>query len=556
MQRIQLHTVSTRACTECARSRERCTRTDPCQRCLAKGFRCIYPQPRASVRTQQSASNSDQDPTFQCSLAPEPRVLALNHGLPAQDASSDRSMLSFPASDAPSAPSIFTPYQQPPAFGAAQYYENQSAQQTMDFPMNWLPPDNSIAIDYDSIVGWGIGSLDYFSFPDSSTDVAATNTTNPEASAENEPLSINSIQNRTSAPRDTQAPSTGDHGTPWSAFVPDAVDHTVSSGSPHSSKHTVSPSAAPGGLYATSFNGARMPCTVRGRRANRLLPGATPIQPVGSLRPQTHSSTEALEFPDTSHILLNDQDSSDEAGSFTTVLTETAYAEMQHHFSKLCLGNDTIFSSYASSRYPGLSTLNMFVQLYLDNFDPILPILHDQVVQIANHWLLALAVCAIGCQYAEADEFSKMVEPLHEFLRRAIAVEYMNCNLQDIGKTGSGIALAQAMTLSQVGMLYSGSRQLLQHAKAQHGALVSMARNLALQNPTSGPVATFLQFGGDRHASAWSKIISEECKRRIGYAVWVSGIVTKGSKQPLTSTSFWIAWQYITFNNSHRCHLI
>lgn len=45
------------------------------------------------------------------------------------------------------------------------------------------------------------------------------------------------------------------------------------------------------------------------------------------------------------------------------------------------------------------------------------------VTDLNGHWILALAIAAIGSQYTETEEFSRCVVPMHEFLRRAIAAE-------------------------------------------------------------------------------------------------------------------------------------
>jgi hypothetical protein len=231
-----------------------------------------------------------------------------------------------------------------------------------------------------------------------------------------------------------------------------------------------------------------------------------------------------LKFPDTSHLLVNTETIlTNSAPHASTTLTKTVYEEMQQNYTKLCLEEGVVFRCYTSSKYPDLPTLNMFVQLYFDNFDIVMPILHDQVTHINDHWILALAVCAIGCQYAEADEFSRTVEPLHEFLRRAIMVDFTESKLHNIGQDRHGLAWAQAMTLSQVGMLYFGSPRLLHYAKVQHGAIIALARTLTFQATTSDPVSTPSELDANGVCdSAWRRLIFEECKCRVGYAIWVS----------------------------------
>jgi hypothetical protein len=46
----------------------------------------------------------------------------------------------------------------------SDYHDSHVMQPMVDFFMNWLPPDNSIPIDYNRIVGMGINFMDLASF--------------------------------------------------------------------------------------------------------------------------------------------------------------------------------------------------------------------------------------------------------------------------------------------------------------------------------------------------------------------------------------------------------
>lgn len=165
----------------------------------------------------------------------------------------------------------------------------------------------------------------------------------------------------------------------------------------------------------------------------------------------------------------------------------------------------------------------MCVRLYFVHFDAIMPILHDKITNINNHWILALAVSAIGCQYAEADEYSQMVEPMHEFLRRAILIETNNKSLESIGQDKACTELAQAIALSQIGMLYSGSSRLLGFAKAQHSTVVQLAQALMLSITDRENALADLQAaaGPSTKDQIWIDLMLDECRRRICYSLWV-----------------------------------
>ncbi|KAI1408402.1 hypothetical protein F5Y13DRAFT_108790 [Hypoxylon sp. FL1857] len=55
------HTLNRkRACTECARARERCSRDEPCLRCSSKSLQCLYPDD-ATQKTHNEPSTSSRD---------------------------------------------------------------------------------------------------------------------------------------------------------------------------------------------------------------------------------------------------------------------------------------------------------------------------------------------------------------------------------------------------------------------------------------------------------------------------------------------------------------
>jgi hypothetical protein len=389
--------------------------------------------------------------------------------------------------------------------------------------MNWLPPDSSLAIDYDNIVGLGIGSLDFFSLPNSTTDLAGAQI------MQQEPVTTSLVQHdhqiNTSVRRDADF-LTDDSRTPWDNAPSRLVKSYTSFESPRAAAYTVTPSDTPGGLYATSVNGARMPCTVRARRASRLIPGARPIRSLKQVQAHSHDGDDGLEFPDVSHIVVDPPTTSSSNDSIHGVpsLSDITYNAIMQAFKKLCLDDGASFPSYKTSRFPGLSSLHLCIRLYFENFDQIMPLLHKTVALIDDYWLLALAVAAIGCQYVEADEYAQMVEPLHELLRRAIAVEFTAAKMRIVGRSKHGLAFAQAVVLSQVGMLYAGSARLLHFAKAQHSALIELARALA------APVTAFefaqsdAQYGSnvDTGSATWELAMLHECKRRVICSVVVS----------------------------------
>jgi hypothetical protein len=190
------------------------------------------------------------------------------------------------------------------------------------------------------------------------------------------------------------------HSPSWYATTPEGGgDHAPSNSS--SATYTNSSNPTPGGLYATSINGARMPCTIRARKKSRLIPGATLIRPVTDPLHAVLYGQDVVEFPDTTHISVDHTVSStDSISPLDLALENSTYEEMCREFGKLCRNENDIFPALTSARYPAYLILNMFIKLYLDNSDSIISILHEQVIRImitgCLHWRYAqLAVSTL-----------------------------------------------------------------------------------------------------------------------------------------------------------------
>lgn len=436
------------------------------------------------------------------------------------------------------------------------YSQVQPLQATMDLPMNWLPSDDFLVIDYDSITGLDIGSLDFFSLPDSTTGLAAAQDVLQESvttvGAQRHPHITTTSQ------RSADNVTDGSE-TPWNDPSPGTVDSCVSMESSRSTAHSFSHCDVPGGLYATSIDGARMPCTIRARRVSRLLPGARPIRPLNNIHAQFREEEYKLEFPDVSHIAVDDTvlESAEKGTRTTPSISDATYHKVVQAFTSLCLNDGSSYSTYKTSRFPELSSLNLCVELYFVNFDPIMPLLHEAVAWVNDHWLLALAVAAVGCQYLESDEYAQMVEPMHEFLRRAIVTEFSAESMGTVDQSRHGLAFAQAVVLSQVGMLYAGSTKLLQFAKAQRSGLIELARMLLAPITSIEPNQWNTQHSSNESigGTSWELAMVNECKRRLVHSIFVSQIdLLSILHRPLTYCSFWTAWVSINSSSIQSFH--
>lgn len=521
-----------RACMECARAREKCTKTTPCFRCSARSLECIYPEKRpepnvndaaidvADDQVSYSVNTSDplfghhnvtaplgatpgvnhfpeglgdatsplsSNPIVGGSSTTQPRV-APNTRFQAQESAAsyyDMTGLGFGEDRQARAPSQFYSNEAPAPAPDTFMYAPSVYDTALDFPMNWLPANDAIDVDYSSILGLVLspGNLQPA----------------PGALSYNDPVPV-------------QASDQAHGGTPRSHLVT-SPSETVSTTS-QASINSVPPSATKGGLYATSTNGARAPCTVRSKRADPSvhIHNSQSLSPISDAPEVASWDDGILSFPDLTHVLLDEPARLEQNRTIQASLHEI----IQESFHRLCLGSNPLHKPFGSVNFPSIEQLNFFVGLYFDQFASSLPILHELSFDVNDYWPLTLAVAAIGCQYTQTQEFWSYVAPMHEFLRRVMLVEQDNRARAGDGDT----PYIQAMILSQIGLLYCGPLNMRALAQRRHGELVGLIKFDRLLVPS------------DDHRSSdhgtsqrWANWMTAETKRRLGYSILVREVV-------------------------------
>lgn len=538
-----------RACTECAKARERCSKDDPCRRCSTKALSCAYPpeprgrQRRSSPRDAVVAGdilNSDARPSapvhgFQPSFKPRLQApLPMPSSLPVASFPPTQSTIDILSTDgvdhqqqrghlqmgggssmaagADMPNTYLSPMYDPTSqmdvdalFPLAQ--DQGVFSQSMDYPMNWLPANDSINIDYSSILGFGIGSyadtspLDL----DVNQDISFLAGVDTNRAQDRRPsIAAVQVDSNATGSRHTNEPTVV-APTTLSISSPTNTTCSRSQGSASGSRLSTL-----GGLYATSNNGARVPCTVRSRQHRHLFSGATPVKPAIDLGDEGEGDTSALRFPRLDGIMSEDMEEA--IGNISSQTYDTLLA----HFRKLCLGPASFFPPFIDESFPSLHQMNILIQLYFEVFDPIFPIVHKEQVDLNSFWPLALAICAIGCRFTETHEFSRCVAPFQEFLRRVLAFEVeSNQSVETL------VPLTQALILSQIGLLYSGQRKSLMQARARHSCLVELVGMMGVTKAQERTCSGSDEAIGEHTQREWESWITAETKRRLGYSAWV-----------------------------------
>ncbi|KAF3005270.1 hypothetical protein E8E14_006862 [Neopestalotiopsis sp. 37M] len=400
--------------------------------------------------------------------------------------------------------------------------------QSMDYPMNWLPANDTINIDYSSILDFGIGPF-----------------------ADTSPLGLGATQDFSLLPADTSVAQNGRLNIPTAQINATtsgsrqlnvnesaALLHTaVSISSPTNTTSSQSQSSGSGsrlstqgGLYATSHDGARVPCTIRSRQHRHFFSGATPVK--APFDDEAIADEMSLGFPPLAGIMSEDIDEAIEG------ISQSTYDTILANFQRLCLTPGSFFHAFINDSFPSLNQMNMLIQLYFEFFDPIFPIVHREQLEINDFWPLPLAMCVIGCRFTDTQEFNGSVAPFQEFLRRVLALESeLNPAEEKL------LPLTQALMLSQVGLLYSGQRKTFLQARARRSGLMELINTLRSSTVQDSP------FSGSNEAEVthtqrdWELWITSETKRRLAYSVWSPSYSTC----ELPSEELWnckTAWQW------------
>ncbi|TPX12711.1 uncharacterized protein E0L32_000888 [Thyridium curvatum] len=399
-----------------------------------------------------------------------------------------------------------------------------------ELPINWLHTDYDMDVDYNSLFGLGLGNNQLDTAQISSLDNGLGGSSGG-APVFSQPFATSVQQYPYRIPQQEGSQSTLGLASPIPQTVQTAASpltETSTPGSASSLTGTTSTASrlsaeshsphllARGGIYATSTNGSRIPCTARRKRKSIRVLGSTPLKPV-STKAEGFSAEDNLDirmrFPDLSSISCPPV----ENDAYSRTVESRVYDHIVSQFKLLCLSNHGLYAPYAADNFPDLDFFKFFVHLYFENFDPILPIYHDRVTNLNEHWVLALAIATIGSQYTETQQFSQCVIPLHEFLRRAVATE-----LERQDGSPVSVTLLQATILSQVGMLYQGSARLRRLAKSRRSLFVD-----ALESLSSSGVDQLKDMCATRDVSEqsleglWSQWLFEETTRRLCYAIWL-----------------------------------
>lgn len=258
------------------------------------------------------------------------------------------------------------------------------------------------------------------------------------------------------------------------------------------------------GEYYVNGEGSRCPKYSRKRKERWNI--AENIIPL--LQNKENSKEESnFSFPAIQYIQT---DNSNLGATMDKQISPAIYENMISSFENICRRESLIFTPFAAGHFPTSELLTYFVRHYLDGFQPVYPIFHVATFDPnETHWILVLAISAIGCNYVNSAEAAQYSQPLHEFVRRAILVERQKSALEY-----TPLWLMQAVLLNCIGLIHSGNTQNRDYGLNLFGELVRLAHH-------EGLFSTNSQNQEQDSRRQWRHWIENETNRRTGYLVWL-----------------------------------
>ncbi|KAH1494816.1 hypothetical protein LV164_005467 [Aspergillus fumigatus] len=276
------------------------------------------------------------------------------------------------------------------------------------------------------------------------------------------------------------------------AGSPDRFSHSIGEGSLHSEPSNATKRS---GDFYVDGAGARLPKYRRNRTSWSRL-SAEPIELLAPLH--QHDTRHQFSFPLTQEI-RPDFLPGEEAASNCRIEAPT-YDRIYQSFLQLCRTDNPLFLKFETGNFPSADALSSYVYLYFDSFQPVYPLFHPPTFNPNKcHWLVTLAISAVGCRFSGLTSLDECTTAFDEFLRRAINIE--------------------AMALSCIGLLHSsGCEQSKVTTLNAFGDLVNFTIRegllCAVHKPTS-------QYGDLPLEQKWQDWVEDEIRRRTGYLIWL-----------------------------------
>ncbi|KAL4866353.1 hypothetical protein BDV12DRAFT_173097 [Aspergillus spectabilis] len=194
-------------------------------------------------------------------------------------------------------------------------------------------------------------------------------------------------------------------------------------------------------------------------------------------------------------------------------LDTSTYDQIHDAFSRLCCTDNFLYPKFETHYFPDAQGLSNFLNHYFHFYHALYPIFHTPTFNPNKcHWIVTLALAAIGSHSASFCEQNGTAMGLHEFLRRALCVEKEKRQSER-----PPLWLLQAMLLNCIGRLHGSSEASKLSAIGDFSDLTNLATREKLLY-RSDTKSTSDEVSAEKQWMLW---VEEETRRRTGYLIWL-----------------------------------
>jgi hypothetical protein len=256
------------------------------------------------------------------------------------------------------------------------------------------------------------------------------------------------------------------------------------------------------------------------RKSGRKSSKGSRGTPQFSRRPwQERRNTSTFAFPRVDDVI-----DAWRVAEHTSPLPAETHETIQQYFIQLCAGGSSVFEPFESDFFPSLRVVHACIQLYFEHFHNGFPLVHKPTFLALGspqpHWLLLLAVAAVGSNYADIAESADFREAFQEFLRRATSLIAEVYRAHDLF-----IPIAQARLLNLIGLATSSTQQARAHVPRYHVELARSCLEAAILQDfranNSALVNGVQSATSDSTEQQWLIWVQQESRYRTGYLIWL-----------------------------------
>ena len=196
-------------------------------------------------------------------------------------------------------------------------------------------------------------------------------------------------------------------------------------------------------------------------------------------------------------------------------ISDEAYEICLRTWQYTCLDNPFPWPAFERTVFPPKELFEHLLGLYFRYFQKTLPFTHPVSFNSSEtHWLLLLAMTALGACHVEGNHAQAFAGSLQELLRRCLFYLREDPSWAAM----SDLTFAQTQTLHAVGLAYSGDESHRRHGRQmQQGLASSHATLLSAHSKCSTPQSDQNESDEDH----WRSFIEHECIGRTAYSIWL-----------------------------------